>query len=204
MAPSSSSTPVRPFPGSTRRTLIGIDAIPPATAPRNSSRSRRRNTLPLILAGTASIVDPLLFSGSQRSVDESTVQISSLSSIPAFPRRRHWRQISRGNWEWVPGDEPILARQAGELPTAEIARRQKSTVISTAAIFGVLMAGVIVTTNEAVQARRAEQTAQAVNDFLQTDLPAQASASRQASPSTKRERDLKALTALDRSGKIRR
>ena len=51
--------------------------------------------------------------------------------------------------------------------------------MATAAVFAVLVAGVIVSTTEAVKARRAEQTAQAVNDFLQNDLLAQASANTQ-------------------------
>ena len=70
---------------------------------------------------------------------------------------------------------------------------------ATAAVFVVLVAGIIVSTREAVLARRAEQTAQAVNDFLQNDLLAQASASTQASPTTKPNPDLNVRTALDRA-----
>jgi serine/threonine protein kinase len=97
-------------------------------------------------------------------------------------------------------DEPIMARP----PTTtyqlrKFARRHKALVTATAAVFAVLVAGVIVSTREAVRARRAEQTAQAVNDFLQNDLLAQASASTQASPSTKPDPDLKVRTALDRA-----
>ena len=58
-----------------------------------------------------------------------------------------------------------------------------------AAVFVVLIAGIIASTWEATRARRAEQvatteaaTAKAVNDFLQNDLLAQASANSQAGP----------------------
>jgi serine/threonine protein kinase/Tfp pilus assembly protein PilF len=97
-------------------------------------------------------------------------------------------------------DEPITARPAStSYQLRKFARRHKVPVIATAAVFAVLTAGVVVSTTEAVRARRAEQTAQAVNDFLQNDLLAQASVSTQASPSTKPDPDLKVRTALDRA-----
>ena len=73
-----------------------------------------------------------------------------------------------------------------------------------AAVFVVLIAGIIASTLEATRARRAEQvaatesaTAKAVNDFLQHDLLAQASANSQSGPATKPDPDLKVRTALD-------
>lgn len=53
----------------------------------------------------------------------------------------------------------------------------------------------VATTWEAIQARRQSQIAQAVDDFLQNDLLAQASAYRQS----KADPDLKVRTALDRA-----
>ena len=97
-------------------------------------------------------------------------------------------------------DEPIMARPAStSYQLRKFARRHKALVIATAAVLAVLVAGVIVSTREAVRARRAEQTAQAVNDFLQNDLLAQASVATQASPNTKPDPDLKVRTALDRA-----
>ena len=73
-----------------------------------------------------------------------------------------------------------------------------------AAVFVVLITGIVASTWEATRARRAEQvatteaaTAKAVNDFLQKDLLAQASANSQAGPETKPDPDLKVRTALD-------
>lgn len=68
-------------------------------------------------------------------------------------------------------------------------------------MFVVLVGGIIASTWEATRARRAERVAGAVNDFLQNDLLAQASASVQARPDTKPDPDLKVRTALDRAAK---
>lgn len=72
--------------------------------------------------------------------------------------------------------------------------------MATAAAFaGLLVAGVVVSSWMAVRANRAEQEARAVNDFLQNDLLAQASANRQARSDTRPDPDLKVRTALDRA-----
>ena len=97
-------------------------------------------------------------------------------------------------------DEPIMARPASTTyQLRKFARRHKALVIGTAAVFLVLVAGIIVSATEAVKARRAELTAKAVNDFLQNDLLAQASSNRQASLTTKPDPDLKVRTVLDRA-----
>ena len=98
------------------------------------------------------------------------------------------------------GDEPITARPPSTTyQLQKFARRNKALVIGVAAVFAVLVAGVIASTWQAVKARRAEASAQAVNDFLQNDLLAQASAANQAGPDAKPDPDLKVRTALDRA-----
>ena len=104
-------------------------------------------------------------------------------------------------------DEPIAARPASATyQLQKFARRHKALVAGTVAVFLVLAAGAVTSTLEAVRARRAERaadaeaaTAEAINNFLQNDLLAQASASNQADPSTKPDPDLKVRTALDRA-----
>jgi tetratricopeptide (TPR) repeat protein/predicted Ser/Thr protein kinase len=97
-------------------------------------------------------------------------------------------------------DEPIAARPASATyQLQKFARRHKALVTATAVVFAVLVGGIAASTREAVKARRAEQRAQAVNDFLQNDLLAQASVSTQAAPGTKPDPDLKVRTALDRA-----
>jgi eukaryotic-like serine/threonine-protein kinase len=97
-------------------------------------------------------------------------------------------------------DQPIIARPPSAIYQLEkFARRHKALVTATAVVFVVLVAGIIVSTREAVLARQAEQTAEAVNNFLQNDLLAQASTANQSGPSTKPDPHLEVRTALDRA-----
>jgi tetratricopeptide (TPR) repeat protein len=111
-------------------------------------------------------------------------------------------------------DDPIVARRPSAVyQLQKFARRHKPLVAGVAAVFMVLIAGIITTTWEATRARRAERaalrerdradsqsaTAKAINDFLQNDLLAQASATAQARPGTKPDPDIKVRTALDRA-----
>jgi hypothetical protein len=89
-------------------------------------------------------------------------------------------------------DQPIAARPpSATYQLQKFARRHMALVAGTVVVFAMLIAGVIASTWEAMRARRAEQTAKAVNDFLQNDLLAQASANIQARPDTKPDPDLK-------------
>jgi tetratricopeptide (TPR) repeat protein len=100
-------------------------------------------------------------------------------------------------------DEPIVARPPSTTyQLQKFARRHKALVFGIAAVFVVLCAGVIVSTWEAVQARRSEKKArqqtaiaQAVNDFLQNDLLGQATAYNQK----KADPNITVRTVLDRA-----
>jgi len=100
-------------------------------------------------------------------------------------------------------DLPITAKPASaSYQLRKFARRHKAIVSGVAAVFVVLIAGVIVSTWEAVRARKARieaerqsEIARAVNDFLQKDLLAQASAYNQSKP----DPNMKVRTALDRA-----
>jgi tetratricopeptide (TPR) repeat protein len=97
-------------------------------------------------------------------------------------------------------DEPIAARPpSASYQLRKFARRNKVLVAGVAAVFVVLIGGVIASTWEAGRARRAERIAEAVNNFLQKDLLAQASANTQARQGTKPDPDLRVRTALDRA-----
>ncbi len=97
-------------------------------------------------------------------------------------------------------DEPITARPpSATYQLGKFARRHKALVTATAAVIVALAAGAVISAREAVRARRAEQTAQAVNDFLRNDVLAQASAYVQGGAKTKPDPDLKVRTALDRA-----
>ncbi len=104
-------------------------------------------------------------------------------------------------------DRPITAKPASTgYQLRKFARRNKVLVAGIGAVLLTLVVGVVVSTWQAVRARRAElhaqaetANAQAVVDFLQNDLLAQASADKQAGPKTKPDPDLKVRTALDRA-----
>jgi len=97
-------------------------------------------------------------------------------------------------------DEPIVARPpSATYQLQKFARRHKAVVTAAAVVFAVLVAGIIVSTREVVLVRRAEQTAEAVNDFLRNDLLAQASVAKQSRPGTKPDPHLEVRTALDRA-----
>ena len=104
-------------------------------------------------------------------------------------------------------NEPISARPASaSYQLQKFARRHRAVVAAVAAVMLALAVGIVATTREALRARRAEraavtseETAQAITNFLQNDLLAQAGATAQAAPGTKPDPDLKVRTALDRA-----
>jgi serine/threonine protein kinase len=97
-------------------------------------------------------------------------------------------------------DEPIVARPPSTTyQLQKFARRHKTVVAGVAAVFVALIVGTLVSTWEAARANSEAATAKAVNDFLQNDLLAQASANTQARPDTKPDPDLKVRIALDRA-----
>ncbi len=104
-------------------------------------------------------------------------------------------------------DEPIIARPSSAIyQLNKFARRHKALVIGVAAVFAVLVAGILASTQQALRARRAEAvalnetaTTRAVSDFLENDILAQAGSSKQAGPAVSPDPDLKVRTALDRA-----
>jgi eukaryotic-like serine/threonine-protein kinase len=164
--------------------------------------ARRRQTEPMALAKQ---VGGDLDSIALKALEKDRTQRYASAAELAADIRRHLH------------DEPITARPpSASYQLRKFARRNKALVISVAVVFVVLVLGVVASTWEAVQARRAKAKAkqesaiaQAVEDFLQNDLLAQASAATQSGPSTKPDPHLDVRTALDRaaariSGKFER
>jgi eukaryotic-like serine/threonine-protein kinase len=88
----------------------------------------------------------------------------------------------------------------------EFARRYRMALATAGAFLLVLLAAAGISVWQSIRATRqrdradaAAAAAQAVNDFLQNDLLAQAGASSQVGPSAKPDPDLKVRTALDRA-----
>ena len=98
------------------------------------------------------------------------------------------------NNEAVLAVPPSLAYRA-----RKFARRYRGALITACAFALVLIVAAIVSIRQGIRANREAAIAQAVNDFLQNDVLAQASAAKQSGPGTKPDPDLKVRTALDRA-----
>ena len=88
-------------------------------------------------------------------------------------------------------DRPIRARLPGT--------GYQLQKIGAATVLLALVARTAVRICEAIQARRAQQSAQAANDFLKNDLLAQASVKLQANTNNRADPDLKVRTTFDRA-----
>ncbi|HTM38592.1 MAG TPA: serine/threonine-protein kinase [Terriglobales bacterium] len=103
--------------------------------------------------------------------------------------------------------EPIRARpDSFTYRTAKFVRRNRGSLVTAGVVALVLIAAAVISirqsiraSKEATAANREAAVAEAVNDFLQNDLLAQASAARQSAPGTNPDPDLKVRTALDRA-----
>lgn len=82
---------------------------------------------------------------------------------------------------------------------AKFVRRNRVALASAAAVALVLVAAAVISIRAGIRANREAAVAEAVNDFLQNDLLAQAGASVQSGPKGKSDPDLKVRTALDRA-----
>jgi eukaryotic-like serine/threonine-protein kinase len=97
-------------------------------------------------------------------------------------------------------NEPVLAVPPSlAYRTRKFARRYRVALITACAFALVLIAAAVISIRQSIRANREAAVAQAVNDFLQNDVLAQASASKQAGLSAKPDPDLKVRTALDRA-----
>ena len=81
----------------------------------------------------------------------------------------------------------------------KFARRYRVALVTVCAFVLVLIVAAGVSIRQSLRANREAAVAQAVNDFLQNDLLAQASAATQSGPTAKPDPDLKVRTALDRA-----
>jgi hypothetical protein len=97
-------------------------------------------------------------------------------------------------------NEPVLAvAPSAAYRARKFARRYRAVLATAAAFVLVLMVAAGISIRQSIRGNREAAVAQAVNDFLQNDLLAQARASRQSGPGTKPDPDLKVRTALDRA-----
>ncbi len=97
-------------------------------------------------------------------------------------------------------NEAVLAVPASAAYRArKFARRHRAALFTIGAFVLVLIAAAGISIRQSVRANSEAAVAKAVNDFLQNDLLAQASAATQSGPTAKPDPDLKVRTALDRA-----
>jgi eukaryotic-like serine/threonine-protein kinase len=97
-------------------------------------------------------------------------------------------------------DQPVVASPPSPLYRARKFARRHVWALTTACAFAMVLVGATaVTVRQSLRANREAAAAKAVNDFLQNDLLAQASATTQSGTSAKIDPDLKVRTALDRA-----
>jgi eukaryotic-like serine/threonine-protein kinase len=98
------------------------------------------------------------------------------------------------NREAVLAVPPSIAYRA-----RKFARRYRVPLATAGAFALVLVVAAVVSVRQSIRANREAAVAEAVNEFLQNDLLAQASVYTQSGPNTKLDPDLKVRTALDRA-----
>jgi serine/threonine protein kinase len=97
-------------------------------------------------------------------------------------------------------NEPVIAHPPSAAYRArKFARRYRGSLITACAFVLVLVAAAAVSIRQSIRANREAAVAEAVNNFLQNDLLAQASTLKQSGPATGPDPDLKVRTALDRA-----
>ena len=107
--------------------------------------------------------------------------------------------LARDLQRYVEGEPVEAAPPSAAYRMNKFVRKHRVWLATAAAFTALLVAGAVVSAWMAVRANRAEQEARVVNDFLQKDLLAQASASKQARPDNKPDPNLTVRTALDRA-----
>jgi eukaryotic-like serine/threonine-protein kinase len=97
-------------------------------------------------------------------------------------------------------NEAVMAVPASAAYRArKFARRYRTALVTACAFALVLIAAAVVSIRQSLRANREAAVAEAVNNFLQNDLLAQASAAAQSGPSAKPDPHLEVRTALDRA-----
>jgi len=124
-----------------------------------------------------------------------------LKAMQKEPVRRYQsvEQFSEDIRRYLAGLPIIARRDTLAYRAGKFARRHWLGLTATGIVFLALVGGVGASTWEARRADREAAVAQAVNDFLQNGLLAQASATRQSGSAAKPDPHLEVRTALDRA-----
>jgi tetratricopeptide (TPR) repeat protein len=159
-----------------------IQTQDPATA---QEMARKRHSEPLVLAKE---IRGDLDSIALKALEKDRARRYASPSELAADIRRYLQN------EAVLAVPPSLVYRAHKF-----ARRYRAVLATAAAFVLVLIVASAISIGQSIRASQEAAAAQAVNDFLQNDLLAQASATAQARPGTKPNPHLEVRTALDRA-----
>jgi len=130
--------------------------------------------------------------------DIDSILLKALHTDPQ-QRYRSVDQFAADLQSWLEG-RPVLAVPPSLAYRArKFGRRHRVALATASAVIVALVVAAVVSIREGIRANRETAVAEAVNEFLQNDLLAQAGASVQSGPNTKPDPDLKVRTALDRA-----
>src|SRR5271163_2857493 len=130
--------------------------------------------------------------------DLDSILLKALETDPQ-ERYRSVDQFAADLENWLEG-KPVLAVPPSLAYRArKFERRHRVALATASAVIVALVVASVISIREGIRANREAAVAEAVNDFLQNDLLAQAGASAQSGPDTKPDPDLKVRTALDRA-----
>jgi non-specific serine/threonine protein kinase/serine/threonine-protein kinase len=107
--------------------------------------------------------------------------------------------LARDLQRYLDGEPVEAAPPSTTYRVGKFVRKHRWGLATAAAFTVMLVAGVVVSAWQTLRATRAQEEARAVNDFLQNDLLAQASANNQARADNKPDPNLTVRAALDRA-----
>jgi tetratricopeptide (TPR) repeat protein len=130
--------------------------------------------------------------------DLDSILLKALHTDPQ-QRYRSVDQFAADLQSWLKGRPVLAVPPSLSYRARKFGRRHRVALATASAVTLALVVAAVVSIREGIRANRETAVAEAVNQFLQNDLLAQAGASAQSGPNTKPDSDLKVRTALDRA-----
>ena len=130
--------------------------------------------------------------------DIDSILLKALHNDPQ-QRYRSIDQFAADLQRWLLGKPVVAVPPSLAYRARKFARRHRVALATASAVALALVVAAVVSIRAGIRANREAAVAQAVNEFLQNDLLAQAGPSFQSGPNAKPDPDLKVRTALDRA-----
>jgi eukaryotic-like serine/threonine-protein kinase len=130
--------------------------------------------------------------------DIDSILLKALHEDPQ-QRYRSVDQFAADLESWLEGRPVLAVPPSLGYRARKFGRRHRVGLATASAVALALFVAAVVSIREGIRANREAAVAEAVNEFLQNDLLAQAGASAQSGRGTKPDPDLKVRTALDRA-----